>query len=103
MLTHPTLDKLQTLQLAGLYHALIAQLQMSDIAARSFEERCGLLVDRESTARDPRRLTTRLRQAKLRQTACLEEIDYPGQAHLIILLKLGRDNLDPIQHAFVWL
>jgi predicted AAA+ superfamily ATPase len=26
-----------------------------------------------------------------------------GQAHLIILLKLGRDNLDPIQHAFVWL
>jgi DNA replication protein DnaC len=76
MLTHPTLDKLQTLQLAGLYHALIAQLQMSDIAARSFEERCGLLVDRESTARDPRRLTTRLRQAKLRQTACLEEIDY---------------------------
>ena len=76
MLTHPTLDKLQTLKLSGMYHALVEQLQMADIAALSFEERFGLLVDRELTERDTRRLTTRLRQAKLRQTACLEDIDY---------------------------
>ena len=76
MLTHPTLDKLQTLKLAGMYQALLEQLQMADIAALSFEERFGLLVDREITARDNRRLTTRLRQAKLRQTACIEDIDY---------------------------
>ena len=76
MLTHPTLDKLQTLQLTGMYHALVEQLQMPDIAALSFEERFGLLVDRELTERDTRRLTTRLRQAKLRQTACIEDIDY---------------------------
>jgi DNA replication protein DnaC len=76
MLTHPTLDKLQTLKLSGMYHALVEQLQMADIAALSFEERFGLLVDRESTERDHRRLTTRLRQAKLRQTACIEDIDY---------------------------
>ena len=63
MLTHPTLDKLQTLKLSGMYHALVEQLQMSDIAALSFEERFGLLVDRELTERDNRRLTTRLRQA----------------------------------------
>ena len=75
MLTHPTLDKLQTLRLSGMYHALVEQLQMSDIAALSFEERFGLLVDRELTERDTRRLTTRLRQAKLRQTACIEDID----------------------------
>src|SRR6266545_3121424 len=49
---------------------------MSDIAALNFEERFGLLVDRELTERDNRRLTTRLRQAKLRQTACIEDIDY---------------------------
>ena len=66
MLTHPTLDKLQTLKLSGMYHALVEQLQMSDIAALTFEERFGLLVDRELTERDTRRLTTRLRQAKLR-------------------------------------
>src|SRR5215471_14350573 len=76
MLTHPTLDKLQTLRLAGMYHGLVEQLQMADIAALSFEERFGLLVDRELTERDTRRLTTRLRQAKLRQTACIEDIDY---------------------------
>jgi DNA replication protein DnaC len=76
MLTPPTLDKLQTLKLSGMYHALVEQLQMADIAALSFEERFGLLVDRECTERDTRRLTTRLRQAKLRQTACIEAIAY---------------------------
>jgi len=63
MLMHPTLDKLQTLKLSGMYHALVEQLQMADIAALSFEERFGLLVDREITECDNRRLTTRLRQA----------------------------------------
>ena len=76
MLPQPTLDKLQTLRLAGMYQALVEQLQMPDIAALTFEERFGLLVDRELTERDNRRLTTRLRQAKLRQTACIEDIDY---------------------------
>jgi DNA replication protein DnaC len=76
MLTQPTLDKLQTLRLQGMYHALVEQLHMPDIAALTFEERCGLLVDREITERENRRLTTRLRQAKLRQTACIEDIAY---------------------------
>jgi DNA replication protein DnaC len=75
MLPHPTLDTPQTLKLSGMYYALIEQLQMADIAALSFEERCGLLGDRELTERDPRRLTTRLRQATLRQTAGMEAID----------------------------
>src|SRR5256884_7172276 len=57
-------------------HALVEQLQMPDIAALTFEERFGLLVDRECTERENRRLTTRLRQAKLRQTGCIEDIDY---------------------------
>ena len=76
MLTHPTRDKLQTLKLSGMSHALVEPLQMADIAALSCEERFGLLVDRELTERDNRRLTTHLRQAKLRQTACIEAIDY---------------------------
>ena len=76
MLHHPTLDKLQTLRLHGMYHALVEQMQMPEIAALTFEERLGLLVDRECTEREARRLTTRLRQAKLRQPACLEDLDY---------------------------
>jgi DNA replication protein DnaC len=76
MLHHPTLDKLQTLHLTGMYHALCEQIALPESAALSFEERLGLLVDREITERSARRLTTRLRQAKLRQNACLEDMDY---------------------------
>ncbi len=60
----------------GMYHALLEQMQMPEITEVPFEERLGLLVDRESTAREDRRLKTRLHQAKLRQTACIEDIDY---------------------------
>ena len=75
MLTHPTLDKLQALKLTGMYQALLEQTQMPEIAELRFEERLGLLVDRERTAREDRRLKPRLHQAKLRQTACIEDID----------------------------
>jgi IstB-like ATP binding protein len=55
--------------------ALIEQRQVPAMVALTFEERLGLLVDRERTERENRRLTTRLRQAKLRQTAGIEAID----------------------------
>jgi DNA replication protein DnaC len=58
------------------YQALLEQTQRPEIAALRFEERLGLLVDRELTAREDRRLKTRLHKAKLRQTACIEDIDY---------------------------
>jgi DNA replication protein DnaC len=76
MLTHPTLEKLQALKLTGMTAALSDQLQMPDIDELSFEERLGLLVDRELTARDNRRLTSRLRRARLKHPAALEDIDY---------------------------
>lgn len=76
MLIHPTLDKLHTLRFTGMAHGLEEQMQMPDIDSLSFEERLGLLVDREMTDRENRRLTTRLRKAKLRQSASLEDIDY---------------------------
>jgi hypothetical protein len=41
----------------------------------AFEERLGLLVDREATERENRRLSSRLRRAKLKHTAALEDID----------------------------
>ena len=56
--------------------ALQEQLQLPDIASLSFEERLGLLVDRELLDRENRRLQSRLRQAKLRQAATLEDLDY---------------------------
>ena len=76
MLKHPTLDKLHALKLAGMAAALADQSTIPDITDLSFEERLGLLVDREMTERDNRRMSSRLRRARLRHTAILEDIDY---------------------------
>lgn len=76
MLNHPTLDKLHELRFTGMVKALTEQMALPDIDDLSFEERLGLLVDREVTEREDRRLTTRLRQAKLKQNACIEDIDF---------------------------
>ena len=76
MLNHPTLDKLHELRFTGMARALTEQMALPDIEDLSFEERLGLLVDREATEREDRRLQTRLRQAKLKQNACIEDIDF---------------------------
>ncbi len=76
MLNHPTLEKLQNLRLAGMATALKEQWEKDAINDMSFEERLGLLVEREAVVRETRRLQTRLRKAKLRQNACLEDIDF---------------------------
>ena len=76
MLQHPTLEKLTTLKFTGMVKALTEQMSLPDIEQLSFEERLGLLVDRELTERHDRRLQTRLRNARLKQQACIEDIDY---------------------------
>src|SRR5271168_3161671 len=75
MLTHPTHERLISLGLAGMAKALEEQRRTPDLDALSFEERVGLLVDREAAERDTKRLTTRLKFAALRQSACVEDID----------------------------
>ena len=91
MLNHPTLEKLQTLRLFGMLKALTEQMNMPEIETLSFEERLGLLAEREITEREDRRLKTRLRQAKLRQNACIEDIDYraPRGLDKALILQLA--------------
>ena len=76
MLTHPTMEKLNHLKLTGMVKALTEQKQMAEVDSLSFEERLGLLVDREATERENRKLATRLKKAKLRQSASVEDIDF---------------------------
>ena len=76
MLVNPILDKLQTLRFFGMLSAFEEQNQMPDIDQLGFDERFGLLVDREMTERENRRFKTRLRKAKLRQQACVEDVDF---------------------------
>jgi hypothetical protein len=75
MLIHPTLNRLVTLGLTGMAKAFDEQQRQPDITALAFEERFALLVDREATERENKRLVNRLRFAKLRQNAVVEDID----------------------------
>src|SRR5438270_12265944 len=76
MLLNQTLDKLDALGLFGMALGLREQLESSQYLSLSFDERLGLLVDREAEARDSRRLALRLKAAKLRQEASVEDIDF---------------------------
>lgn len=92
MLLHPTIEKLENLRLTGMVKALKEQMEMNDITDMPFEERLGLLADREGAVRDTRRLSTRLRKAKLRQNACVEDIDFRHQRGLdkSLILRLAE-------------
>lgn len=75
MLRHPTIEKLQELKLPAMARELTEQRALPEAAGLGFEERLGLLADRELTERSNRRLALRLRQAKLRQAAAIEDLD----------------------------
>lgn len=91
MMYHPTLEKLQQLKLTGMLHALQEQEAIPDIRSLPFEERLGLMVDRELTERGNRRMQTRLRMAKLKHGAALEDIDFKSARGLdrSLILKLA--------------
>ena len=76
MLLHPTLEKLTTLRFTGMVAALDEQMQMNSLDGMGFEERLGILLDREIAVRQTRRMNTRLRKARLRQDSCIEDIDF---------------------------
>jgi DNA replication protein DnaC len=75
MLNHPTLDKLRALKLTGMADAFHEQLTQPT-PDLDFESRLSLLIEREWYLRENRRLKRRLQQAKLQQTACVEDIDF---------------------------
>lgn len=75
MLIHQTIEKLIAMKLHGMVDALAKQADMPELTRMSFDDRFGMLVDAEFTARENEKLRTRLKQANLRQTACFEDID----------------------------
>jgi DNA replication protein DnaC len=92
MLTHPTMDRLHALHLMAMATALDQQRSSSQYAALSFDDRFGLLVETEWTAREQRKLVQRLRNAKPRYpAACLEDVDFTTPRGLArdVVLSLG--------------
>ena len=81
MLTENTLETLRSLKLHGMAQALEQQRETPDTHALAFEERFGLLVDRERLYRQNGRYRGLLREARLKVSqACVEDISYkPGR------------------------
>jgi len=92
MLTGPTFDKLITLNLGGMARALAEQHESPAYAELPFEDRLGLLVDREATERENRRLERYLRAAKLRVAASVEDVDFraPRGLDRSVVLELAQ-------------
>lgn len=76
MLIEPTLARLQALQLTGMAAALEEQLGVPDVQSLSFEDRLALLLEREATEREDRRMRRLLKQAKFRLEATVEDLDF---------------------------
>ena len=99
----PTLDALNALKLHGMAAALSEQMTQSAAQGLSFEERIGLLVEREAVFRENRRLTRLLQQAQLKERACLEDLDFRARrgldrAHIATLtacdwIRVGQNLL----------
>ncbi len=76
MLTQPTIEKLNSMKLTAMAKAFADQMQCPDITQLTFEERFGLIVDHQVTDLENRRMQSRLRKAKLRLPASLEDLDF---------------------------
>lgn len=82
MLTQQTLDKLRKMRLGAMAEAVQLQMKDPDYRELAFEERFGLLVDRQWTARRDRKLARLLKEARLREPAAPEDINYRAPREL---------------------
>jgi hypothetical protein len=100
VLINQTLDKLDALGLFGMALGLREQLEQSQYLSLSFDERLGLLVDGEAEARDSRRLALRLKAAKLRQEASVEDIDFraPRGLDRSVIMSLAQASWVAAHH-----
>ena len=94
MLNEQTLEKLYAMRLTGMAEAFAEQLQHPGVGELSFEERFGLLVDRQWIWREDRRMKRLLKNAKLRVDACIEDIDYkaPRGVDKSVILRLASGD-----------
>jgi len=94
MLVQPILDKLGTLKLAGMQEGLRQQMENGAFRKFSFEERLGMLLDKEWTLRQTRKQTRRLRVAHFREAATIEDFDFADSRGLdrSQVLALAEDD-----------
>jgi len=93
-LIQQTLEKLSQMRLHIIADALRDQLQQPSLQELSFEERIAMLVDREWISRENRKLQRRLKAARLKQQASVEDIDFrhPRGLDKSVMLTLSNCN-----------
>ena len=91
MLAHPTLEQLHALGLHGLAKGFKDLEQKSEARGLEHAEWLGLLLEYETTLRRQKRFETRARAARLRHSACVEDVDYHSARGLdrALFLKLA--------------
>ena len=94
MLNQPMMEKLLAMRLQGMVEGSKAQEQDRAINELSFLERLSLLVDQQWSWRENQALARRLKAAKLRGPACVEDIDYRAARGLdkTVMRALARDS-----------
>lgn len=77
MFNQMTIDKLNMMKLSGMALAFSEQIESARYNELSFEERFGMVIDKEMTHRENKKLKNSLRKAKLRYSnACIEDLDF---------------------------
>jgi DNA replication protein DnaC len=76
MLNEPMMEKLLAMRLTGMADAFKAQQQDPAASELGFNERLAMLVDQQWNWRENQALERRMKAAKLRGSACIEEIDF---------------------------
>lgn len=91
MLHQQSIEKLYAMKLNGMADAFQEQLRMPDMAELAFEDRFALLVDRQWTWKENRRMKRLLSNARLKINASVEDIDYrtPRGLDKSVILKLA--------------
>ena len=94
MLNEQTFDKLYAMKLIGMAEGFKEQLEQPSFRDLSFEERFGLLVERQWSWKENKRLSRLLKEAKLKLQACIEDIDYrtPRGLDKSVILSLASCN-----------
>jgi DNA replication protein DnaC len=92
MLINQTREKLEKLKFTGMVKAFDEQLCMPEVKDLTFEQRLAIMIDREIIERENRRLERVLRKAKLRDNACIEDIDFRSSRGLdkSVILSLAQ-------------
>jgi DNA replication protein DnaC len=104
MLIEQTADRLYAMKLNGMADAFKEQLAQPDLNDLSFEERFALLVDRHWIWKENRRMNRLLNSAKLKDNACIEDIDFKtprGLDKSVILRLAGSDWIKKAQNIII--